>query len=298
MKLKSEYNNETAIPEIIIDISGKAIFCNQPAIDAFKIRVGSDVSKLVDIDEIKKLSMFSNKIDVLKTFHSKYKEATVIIFGQGINKSIKLTFRKGYEKSPSDILQEKNILSVASSVAINQDKKTISINELSTDIKKTVVENGYFLNTYVKDDSFYHKESHLQALILCSIAMMNETSPKKPVDLYISKNGENLEVKIIVRIETMKEARGAQAVEAMLPWCSLRIALIDSICDKDNISYSIRVVERQFKIVYKIPELKAESTLLRTFTISQSMLYELYTLLAPRENIALKYGKPGEEQEG
>jgi len=119
--------------------------------------------------------------------------------------------------------------------------------------------------------------------------MMNETNPQKPVDLYVNKSDNSLEIKVIVRIETMSEARGAQEVEAMLPWCALRIALIDSICERDDISYSISVAERQFKIVYKIPELQAQTTALRTSPLSRLMLRELYTLLSPRENIASRY---------
>lgn len=289
MKIKNEYVSKFIIPEIIIDVSGRVIFCNQEAINALNIKVGNDVSEIVDIDEIRKLSMFSDKIDVLKAFHPVYKEATAKIFGQGINKSIKLTFRKGYEKMPSDVLQEKNILSVASNVSINNDKKLISINELCTEIKKIITDKGHYLNVFAKDASYYHNESHLQALILCSIAMMNETNPQKPVDLYVNKSDNSLEIKVIVRIETMSEARGAQEVEAMLPWCALRIALIDSICERDDISYSISVAERQFKIVYKIPELQAKTTALRTSPLSRLMLRELYTLLAPRENIASRY---------
>lgn len=298
MKLKVEYNKEASIPEIIIDISGSIIFCNQGAIDAFKSKIGKDVSDLIDIDEIRKLSMFSDKIDVLKTFHPKYKEATASIFGQGIYKSIKLTFRKGYDKSQEDIRREKDILSVASNITLHNDKKEISINDLCSDIKEIIIKNGNYLNIFPKEASFYYKESYIQALILCSIAMMNETSPKKPVDLYVSKSNDTLEIKIIVRIETMQEARGAQAVEAMLPWCALRIALIDSICDKNNISYTASIVQRQFKITYKVPELKADSTTLHTLSTAASMLQEIYSLLAPRENIAFKYDTQGEEQEG
>ena len=255
------------------------------------------MAALLDIDEIRKLSMFSDKIDVLKTYHHKYKEAIAIIFGKGTNKSIRLCFKKSYCKSNDDMKRDKNILSVANNVSLYQDKKEIQIKELCSNIKETVVKNGYFLNVYANEASFYHKESHIQALILCSIAMMNETSPKKPVDLYVSRSNDSLEIKIIVRIETEQEARGVQGVEEIVPWSTLRIALIDSICDKNNISYSISVVQRQLKVTFKVQQLKKEASSLHAYTLDASMLQEFYSLLAPREDIAIKYDIQGEGQE-
>ena len=297
MKINSNYNKEIQNPEIIIDVSGNIIFYNQSAKDKFKIQIGEDISSLIDIDNIRKLSMFSNKIDVLKTLHPKYKEATVIIFGEGINKSIKLVFRKSYNKGLDDIRQEKNILSVANNIRLSKEKREIFLEDLCKEIKEATVKNGYYLNTYVKNNSFYHNETHLQALILCSIAMMNETSPKKPVDLYITKNSNILEIKVIVRIETMQEAQGAQAVEAMLPWSALRIALIDTICDKNDISYSISVANRQFKAIYRIPEQKAEAATLHSPLVSVFTLQDICSLLSPREDIMVKYEQAEEQEE-
>ena len=297
MKINSNYNKEFQNPEIIIDVSGNIIFYNQSAKGKFKIQIGEDISSLIDIDNIRKLSMFSNKIDVLKTLHPKYKEATVIIFGEGINKSIKLVLRKSYNKGLDDIRQEKNILSVANNIRLSKEKREISLEDLCKEIKEATVKNGYYLNTYVKNNSFYHNETHLQALILCSIAMMNETSPKKPVDLYITKNSNILEIKVIVRIETMQEAQGAQAVEAMLPWSALRIALIDTICDKNDILYSISVANRQFKAIYRIPEQKAEATALHSPLVSVFTLQDICSLLSPREDIMVKYEQAEEQEE-
>lgn len=297
MKIYGYKQQKPISPEIVTDVNGTVIYLNQSAKSILKLKLGDSIGSILDINELRKLSMFAKKMDILKTTHDEYKDAIIAILGEGINKTIKITPIKSYDKTNQDVVNEKNILSVANNIELNKHKGEINLQSFCDDIKNTAASFGNYVNVYTQNDSFYYNQSYLQALVLCSIAMMNETSPNKPVDLYVKIINEKLEVKVIVRKEGKQEIRGAQELKEEFPWCAIRIALIDSICVTNNIEYSMNLMERSLKVVFKIKKLDKNAFSLRTEPIFTSSLQDLYTLLAPRENIALKYDIQVEAQE-
>ncbi len=297
MKIYTNNQSKLILPEIVTDVSGMIIYLNQSAKTNLKLKLGESIGSLIDINDLRKLSMFSKRIEIFETQSPEYKEAIVTILGEGINKTLKINLFKGYNKREQDLLNDKNILSVANNIELNRAKREIKLPELCEMLRSVITTSGNYINVYSHDESFYYNESYLQALILCSVAMMNETSPRKPVDLYIKKIDERLEIKVIVRVDEALEIRGAQEIKTLFPWCAIRIAFIDSICVSNNIEYSINMVERSLKIVFKVNKIKKDAFALRFDPAYTSTLQEMYSLLAPRENVAFKYDKQGEEQE-
>ena len=212
--------NGLSKPEIIVDVTGKAIFVNDLAKKIFQIKIGDYVSKIVDINAIKKKSMYSDVVDVQDTLHPEYKSVTMEIFDNSLIKTIRLTFFKGYNKTIEDEKKEKDILAVINNVRLYNKKAEILMDSFALAIKESVIKSGHFINLNIKESSFYGNKSVLQALVLNSVAMLNEISPTKPVDLYISKIQNVLQIKIIVRVEKKLEARGIQEIEDLCPGIS------------------------------------------------------------------------------
>jgi len=158
---------KTNNPEIIINVSGKIIYMNELAMKEMKYKLGDYISDIIDIDKIRKLSMYSNRIDIVQTNHNDYPEAIFHNFGGAINKSIKITFKRKSEKTSVERKAESNILAAANSVIINNQRKSIKLSEMMTEIKELFSKKGHYVNTYLNADTIYHNETHLNALAIC-----------------------------------------------------------------------------------------------------------------------------------
>lgn len=287
MKIKDYKSNENLNPQIIVSVSGTLMYFNDDARKTFHLKIKTDISHLIDIDELKKFSMYNNKIEIFETLHPEYKYAIISITGDGINKILKISFKKSIGKTEEKLKIEKNILFVANNITINKNVSFISLEELSKDIKNIVVSKGYFLNTYVKVSEIVKvNQSQIQALILCAIAMMNETSPNRPVDLYIRRDMNNLiEAKVTVRVDTTEEKHTEYGIEEVFPWCAIRIALINKICEDNDIKYNTVLTEKSLQVIYKFKEEQIQNINVNSFDIGRLTLEEIYELLAPRENL-------------
>lgn len=291
MKINSNAISDAVDPEVLVDVNGNIMFFNEKARKEFKLKIKKDISTLINIDDIKKFSMFSSKADIISTLHSEYKYALIYSTGDALNKIIRLIFKSSIGKTEEILKSEKNILSVVNNVSLNKRILNVSLNELSSKIKSVIVEKGHYLNTYIKiDEPVCVNESNLKSLIMSAIAMMNETSPKRPVDLYIKRDMNNLiEIKVLVRVDTTEEKHTPQGVEQIYPWTSIRIALIDKICEDFGINYNITVTEKTLKVVYKMKEEKISHTAIHSGIFGGLSLESLYDLLLPREDIGLSY---------
>ena len=291
MKINNYNSNDNLNPQIVVNVSGTLMYFNEDARKVFKLKIKSDISNIIDLNTIKKFSMYSDKTEIVETLHPVYKYAIMSISGNGINKIINIIFKSLLGKNGEILKTEKNILMIANKITLNKNISYVSMEELSQKIKEISVSNGYFLNTYIKiTERVKVNQSHIQALILCAIAMMNETSSKRPVDLYIKRNFRNfIEIKIMVRVDSNIEKFIIQDIEEVFPWCAIRVAAIDEICKKSNIDYNVSLAEKSLKVVYTFAEESLLSTKVNGINIDRITLEELYKLLCPREDINLNY---------
>ncbi len=276
----NDLNNATK-PEIIVDVTGRAVYVNENAKQAFNIKTGDFISSIIDMNHIKKMSMYSDFVDVLQTHHPTYKEATVTVFDNVVSKTLRLTFNKGYDKTNADIRKENDILSVINNIKLYSSKCEISLKNFAQGIKENASESHIFLNLFYDDDSFYYNKSVLQSLALCSIGMLNEINSSRPIDFYLKKRGDDLEMKIIVRVTENSEARGIQEIEEICPWIGLRLTLIDNICEKNEILYTANIIEKSLKITFKVTKLKNKKAELSS-NLFEAQWDELPNLLSPR----------------
>ncbi len=298
MKIIEEKSED--IIEIITNVYGEILYVNNDAKKAFKtIKAGKDIGSLIDIDYLQKLSMFSEKTDVVPINHERYKEAKLTVFSKGYNKFIKITFFKGSkDKTNDDWITDKRILAIFGEVGKITDKKDISLSDFCDAIKATVKKQYYYLNTYYENGEFYYSESLLQSLILNSVAMMHEIDPNKAVDLYLSRHEDCLKIKILSSIAISDTAKNWQQIEKIFPCTALRISCMDEACEKNKIKNSAHINDKTLKIEFTIKELKKDGTELHIKPIFAYSWDTISDILKPREGIATKYGTQAVEQEG
>lgn len=278
-------------PLILVNVSGELVYFNESARKIFKLKIKKDISDLVNLDDIKKFSMFSSKVDIINTLHNEFKYAIISSTGDALNKVIKLVFKLNIGKTEEILRAEKSILSSLNNVTLNRKISKISLDELAHKVKDILSSKGHYLNTYIKlNDMVCVNESVVKSLIMCGVTMMCETSPKRPVDLYVKRDMNNfIEIKIIVRVDANVEINFPQGVERMYPWTSIRIALIDEICEANGISYNVNLAEKALKIVYKIKEEQLAHIGMHSVSVGSLDLWALYDILLPRENIQTSY---------
>ena len=283
MKINTSYKDNNEKPIIVTDIKGTIVYLNLQATYKLKLKIGDDISSFIDANGIKKLTMYNERIEIVKTLNEEYNEAILHIFGEGINKRVTIMPKRNINSTEKSLKKSKDILSVANNVRLNKDVKSISLSDFCKNVRETVLSTNNYVNVYLNEESIHQNESHLQALVLCSISMLNEINPHKPVDLYIRQKNNAFEFKIIVRVSEKRAIMGAQDIEAIYPQSGIRIALIDNICNRNDIEYSMNITDESLRIVFKIPEINKFDGALRAGSINTSLWAEMYELLKPME---------------
>lgn len=293
---KNKINNES--PRIITDLNGNIISVNESAKNELLINRKEDIAKLINIDMIKKISMFSDTITVTKTTSEKFKEAILRANGTGVSKTVQITFSQGYDKEEQDIQQEENMLSLVKTI----DDTVIEINcieaskNIIDEIEKSSKGKPPFINNYSKNETFFCNPSIVQMLSACSIGIANEISPTRPVSFSIKKILHLLQIEVKIAVDTIKRATNIQEIENIYPFTTLKFAIIDEICEQEEISYEAYITGRTLSIRFRLEERKPQMEVHST-TFVASLLGAIVSAFASRPNIRSKYGMPEEEIE-
>lgn len=293
-------NDLSVVPTIVTDVTGRIILLNKTAKKELKLfKIGDNIGKYLDINAFTKLSMKSNVIDALEVNINDYEMAILRVSGEGLSKTVGITLHK-IDECFDEILDSKVILSSLNGIELDNRIEKLELKKFGLDLineLRSCNESTYpHVNLYIDDCEFTAKALQLQALILCSIAMMHETSPKRPVDLYIKRRGEELEVKIIVRVDDNIKLTNVQAIEKIYPWTTIRFALIDDICEKSNIPYSATVLDKALKLRFMVREESREKMSLMSPQLFAGIFQHLISCLKPRERIVIKRIKATTEE--
>ena len=293
MKISKKNNGKNEKPRVITDLNGNVISINESAKSELDINKKTDIAKIIDADLIKKLSMMPNGMKIAKTTNKKYKEAILRANGVGISKTVQITFNLGYEKDDQDVVQEENMLSF-----INTNDETVTnfncismSNEIVDQVQKNSEENPPYINNYSKNEDFYHKPSVVQILSACSIGIANEISPTKPVSFSIRKILHLLQIETKVAVNTLKTANTQQDIESIYPFIATKLAMIDELCEKENISYESHIKGRFMTFRFLLEERKPTAEL-HAVTFFTTILASIAKAFAPRKGIRTKYGMP------
>lgn len=295
MKIIKKTDLVSQKPEIITDSNGNIIQVNDAVKSELKLTKAEGISRIIDIDLIRKASMFSESIDIVKTNDKKYKEATLKATGTGVNKTVQITFSLGYDKSEEDIANEKNMIAVVNSALTNKEYKLLSCLALSHEVLEQInaeqKEKAPFINNYSKNDSFCCNPVAVHMLSSCSISIASEISPKRPVSFSIKKLLSFMQIETKIRVDTLKSAKNLQEIESIYPFTALKFAIIDEICESEGAQLETYITSRTLTIRLLLRE-QAPTTELRAASYYATILSAIASVFTPRENIRAKYGMP------
>lgn len=293
MKIIKEKYNENESPSITVNTNGEIVKINESAKKEFKLEKKSNISKLVDLDYIKKMSMFSKKVDIFPIKSKKYKEGILRSSGSGLYKTITISFEIGYDKTEQEANKEQEMLTTLTALDSNVICKEFNCLDESKSIldalKQEKSTEHIFVNNYSRNETFTCNLTAVQAIALCAIALANEVSPKRPVDFSIKRILHLMQIEVKVRVDTLKTASCVQDIESIYPFTALRFALLDSVCENDKISQSVQIVGRELILRFMFTENKG-STALHSAPFYTSILPSITAAFAPRASIAEKYG--------
>ena len=293
-------NKSDKAPVVVTDVSGRIMLASAEAKRELKfLKSGENINKIIDANVLTKLSMKSKVLEIVPIDCPCYDVAILKVEGQGLSKTVKVSFHKSSEGLDATSEEDRDIITSVNDIDFDKRIESVNLkklaNEAIEELKNTSASYP-FVNLYVDDIDMSLKSLQLQALIICSLSMMHETSPKRPVDLYLRKKNGKLEVKVIVRVDDYIRLYGAQAIEKTYPWTAIRFALIDDICERDKIQYKATVTEKALKIVFHIQEKEAAQTELYSQEFYFELLQEISCRLKPRQSILLKHTKEAIEE--
>ncbi len=289
MKIIKNDINTICGPEIISDLNGNIIYLNEAAKRELKITKTDNVSKIIDIDMLKKLSMFEYNVEVATTSNKKYREAILKANGTGANKTVQITFSSGYDKNEEDIEKERQMIALSKVENITTEINSLEMSKMIIDELSQNEETKHIVvNNYSTNDTYKCNPRAVQIYSCCAIGLANEISPTRPVSFSIKRVLNCLQIEVKVAVNTLKNAYGIQEVVSMLPFASLKLSIIDELAESEKNSYEVFVKGRSF--VFRLI-IANEKPIMKLYapTFAISMLPSIVTAFAPRPKIKEKY---------
>ena len=236
------------VPTIITDLNGTIVHLNNRAItDLYPIKVGDSVSKFVELDHIKKLSVFSGKIDVVVPKTSKYEKLIIKSVGTGATRTIELYFVHSEKDDINEIERDKRFFSTyreVSSIEMNQSVKLNDFTRQIVDNLHADLRFAYRKFNIVKteeNENMYANYARLSAIVVGFIVALNEIEYRNPIELSIERVMNEYSLNISVATNTFKNAEGLHDIAELYPRIAMRLLYIASLCDDDGIRYKFRV---------------------------------------------------------
>lgn len=260
MKINKPKKPQTRGKYLIIDPRGRIKGQNDPSIFGKEVE---SVSAYIDQNHISKLSMCGETVDIIKV-NSKTETAAVLsVRGTGIGKEIKVSFIDT-EFDESEFLAAQNMVAVTNYVNEQGIVETFELSSFAKQIVDKMKEEtpSIFVNVFTRGGSFTCNATKIQLAVVSAIAMAHEISPTRPIDLYVNLSRSGLEIKVIVRTDTLKIGKSLQEVESIFPRASIRLSLLEATCETQGIEYELTAMNKSVTVRFvskeeQITELRA-----------------------------------------
>lgn len=261
---RRKVNNDP--PVIITDLNGEIIHMNSSAQTNLKpLRVGKNISSILELDYVRKISMLDNRIDVTSPKDDRYNKAVVKVMGAGATKTIEITLLNYTNISESDEINDKKLLSTYSEIVENNIKSAIKLNnfiESTVDCLKSDLRFAYRNFEIVKnsyDQELYTYFSHLSTIAVGTVVILNEIEYRKPIKISVDNVFGEYVLNISVEAVTFQESEGLYNFCELFPKLSMRSTYVASLCDNDGIKYRFSVKPSNINISFVITEMINET---------------------------------------
>ncbi len=261
MKLFDNKHKDSKIPTIVANTSGELVYMNDKAFSVLpSVKIGDEVSKIVDMDSVKKISMYDEKTEMVSTRIKPYGKALLKVCGKGIFKSIEIFLEN--DNSDNSISKDKDAFyafSEAMSDSTNENVKVLDfINAIADRIS---YKKGYSyrkLNaTFTTNEDFYTNKSKLELVLISCAFILNEINYIDPIDVYAEKEKGFLSISLSVKTDEFGDRDFDVAEErvcALFPQIVTRSAFVDSVCEECDIDREMSYRNKHVIIKLKIRE--------------------------------------------
>ena len=251
-------------PTVVADIDGNVIMANSKATNLlYPINVGDSVSKYVELDYIKKLSVFENRIDVLVPKNCDFEKVVVKTVGTGIMKNLELIFLHADESS--DIIDDKRLFATYAEVIGAKVTGAVILERFLEALVNSM--HGDFRYAYRRfktkdaksETELYTNFPHLCSLAVCAIIALNEIEYRNPIEISVYQVMGDFVLQMSVQKNTFKEARGMYDLSLLFPRATMRMVYVSSICNEDGIKYDFVVNPNKVTYTFVISNMVNET---------------------------------------
>lgn len=243
-------------PIIITDVNGRILKLNSSAVNEIRgIELGTDVFDIIDADAIRKLSMYSDKIDLVETKLEKFKLAFIKVRGKGVSKTVEISLGD-FESSVADKLEEtRRIVGLYSESSFSKATTCVDALRILSCICDKISERKELTSNRIilrKGEGFFAKLGNNKAelLFISTIFLLMELSFTSDIFIELSENGE-IEFKITTK--DLYIVRSIDELSLIYPQIKPKLVLIESICEDENIELDVSKFSKELILTYKLP---------------------------------------------
>ena len=262
MRIKNDELKNGELPTIISDLNGKIVFVNsRAATEFYPIKTGDSVSKFIDLDYVRKISIFDKKIDVVVPKTSKYEKLVVKMAGSGATKTIELYFAHSEKDSACELEKDKRLFSTYGEIVNAQANESAKLNDFLSRIVKYMHSDlrfAYRKFEIIEADNnsdMYANYAHLSALAVGTIVALNEIEYRNPIQLSLQNIFGEYALSFSVNVNTFVSAEGLRDFAELYPQIAMRLVYLTSLCDDDGIRYKFVVKPNRVEIKFVITNL-------------------------------------------
>ena len=248
MNLKNRKAELSAPPTVITDLNGNIIHLNSAAITHLKpVKIGDNITKFLELDYVRKLTMLDNRIDTAKPKNCKFGRVVVKSFGTGATKTIELYFYDEKKIQSKSLANDKKLFVSYTEVISNNVKGNIKLDDMLKEIVGCITSDLRFayrkfeIDTYGNNPELYVNFSHIFAIAAGTVVSLNEIEYKNPIKISVEKVFDDYVLSISVPSATFKEAAGLHEVSELYPQIAMRLLYISFLCENDGIQYDVYV---------------------------------------------------------
>lgn len=268
LKINKKLNED--IPTLVADINGTIIHMNSKATTALRtLKVGDNVSKLIDLNYVRKTTMFENTIDVALTSMGELKKAVVKVNMTGATRLLEISLYKGGGTEEAELLNDKRLFSSYSGIISKNDYKALNLSDFVSEIITAMKDDLRFsyrsfeLECFDESIELSLRPDHISTLIVGIIVSLNEIEYRSPIKISIKKFNGGCILSISTKSSTFKSANGIYEISELYPNLAMRLAYLASVCENDGLEYKMSVSPSEIKASIELSSVVKDNSVFR-----------------------------------
>ena len=278
MNLGRSKRENKELPTIITDMSGTILYMNTAVTNVlYYLKIGDNVSRIIDLDYVMKLTMFERCLDITLTNIPEFNKAVVRVSGQGATRTLEVNLYKTEQVGKEVLLNEKKLFATYTDIIsrATQDRVNIKtfINQIIDSLKSDLrfEYRSFDVSGIDEREEMLINVAHLSTLVVGIIIFINEVEYRNPIAISVNKLGDGFMLNISAKANTFTHAKGLQEISELYPKMAMRLAYVTSLCDDCGIDYTLTVNPDEIITGFEITEVVDTTGKLRYSPFAQSV---------------------------